>query len=60
MTRLGDIVSFVIVIAIAIGVDKGFDLDAVGFIACSALWFGIRAWSRAGEVNTAHKNSEEV
>ena len=51
MTRLGDIASFVTIIGIAIVIDKFFGLDAVGYIACSALWFGIRAWSRADPKN---------
>lgn len=34
-------------------------IGTVAFVAGSALWWGVRAYYLA-EVNTAHKNSEEV
>jgi hypothetical protein len=58
---LASIASFALTIGIAAAVDcfTGGRVGGAEFIACCALWWGIRAWYRQDEVNTAHKISEE-
>lgn len=50
------IASMAIVVGVAIGLNHLTHgrVDAETFIACSALWWGIRAYYRDDEVNTAH------